>query len=280
MSTAQHPPQDTPPPAGAPWVGPPPVGHPGGPPPQPQPSAQPAPAYHRRHRPLRLGGAALVGLLVAGGAASNVPEMVRDAEVERLALPAGTQVLDLRAAAGEVVVRAAAEGEEPAVVADKHWSLGEPTTSVTTAGGVTSVALDCPPTGFVGRCYADWDVTVPADLSVVLRTEVGDVDVAGLTGDLEVHGSVGDVTVAGAPTTLDVTTSVGRVSATLEEPPDSVRLRTSVGDVDLRLPAGVAYDLVDASALERASVDVETSGTSPHRVEVGSSLGTVRVGDG
>ncbi len=275
MSRDQHQPQDTVPRAGGPWATPlDQGGRPAGPPPLP------TPVYQRRHRGLRLGGLALVGLVVAGGAASNVPEMVRDGEEETITLPADMRVLDLRAAAGEVVVRPVAEGQQPTVVASKHWSLREPTTSVGTAGDVTSLSLDCPPTGWVGRCYADWQVSVPADLTVLVRAEVGDVDVAGLTGEVEVRGSVGDVSVTGSPSTLSVTTSVGRVSASLEDPPESVRLRTSVGDVDLHLPSGVAYDVQDTSSLEEAVLDVQTSTTSPHHVQVGSSLGTVRVSDG
>ena len=131
-----------------------------------------------------------------------------------------------------------------------------------------------------GQCYADWSVAVPAGMTVVLRASVGDVDVAGLTGEVSVQGAVGDVTVAGAPSSLDVSTSVGQIDATLDEPAGSVRLRTSVGDIDLRLPDGVEYDVRAESSLDPATVEVETSSDSEYDVEVTTSVGSVLITDG
>lgn len=245
--------------------------------PSPPASAPPAPTYHRRHRGLRLGGLAVVGLLVAAGAASTVPEMVRDADEEVFALPEGTVELDLRGGAGDVVLR---EGGEPGIVAEKHWSFREPEVRVSTVGGVTSASLDCSSAARLGQCWADWAVTVPAGMPVVVRAGVGDVDVAGLTGAVTVHGSVGDVQVGGAPSSLDVSTSVGSVDVVLSEPASSVRLRTSLGDVDLRLPGDVAYDVDARSAVDAPVVEVETSSASEHDVEVSTSVGSVVITEG
>lgn len=241
------------------------------------PPPLPSPTYHRRHRWLRLAGLGVVGLLVVAGAASTVPEMVRDTDQEVFVLPAGTVELDLRGGAGDVVLR---EGGEPGIVAEKHWSFREPRVRVSTTGGVTSASLDCSSPARLGQCWADWTVTVPAGVPVVVRAGVGDVDVAGLTGAVTVHGSVGDVQVSGAPSSLDVSTSVGSVDAVLSEPASSVRLRTSVGDVDLRLPGDVAYDVDAQAALDEPVVEVETSTTSGYDVDVRSSVGSVVITDG
>jgi hypothetical protein len=244
------------------------------------PPPLPAPTYQRRHRGWRLAGLAAVGLLVAAGAASTVPEMVRDTQEEVFALPAGTIELDLRGDAGDIVLREAGPGREPGIVAEKHWSFREPTVEVSAAGGVTSASLDCPSLAQLGQCYASWTVTVPEGLKVVVRANVGDVDVAGLTGEVTVQGSVGDVQVSGAPSTLDVSTSVGSIDAALSEPASSVRLRSSVGDVDLRLPGDVAYDVQASSSLDAATVDVETSSDSDYEVDVETSVGSVSVTEG
>lgn len=237
------------------------------------------PTYHRRHRGFRLAGLAVVGLLVVAGTVSTVPEMVRDSVDETFPLPAGTVELDVRGDAGDVVVREVAEGRPTGITASKHWSFREPTAEVTTAGGVTSVSLDCAP-GVVGQCYADWTIAVPPGLKVVVRPSVGDVDVSGVTGDVTVNGSVGDVRVSGAPSSLDVTTSVGAVSATLREPAESVRLRSSVGDIELRLPEGVEYDVRATSPLDPATVEVPTSGQSEYDVDLTTSVGSITVTGG
>ncbi|AXH96833.1 DUF4097 family beta strand repeat-containing protein [Ornithinimicrobium avium] len=241
----------------------------------PPPGPTSAPRYDPRHRGLRIGGAALVGLLGIGLAVSTVPEMVRDAEVQSFDLPAGTQELRIVGDVGDVDLRGVPEGGRTGISADKHWSFREPAARVESTGGITTVTMDCPEFA-VGQCYADWDVAVPSHVTVVVRTSVGDVDADGLTGDLAVHSSVGDIAVTGSPAVLEVSTSVGDVSATLGAPADRVTLRTSVGDVALTLPGGVAYDL-KAQGLDPADVRVETSPTSEHHVSVESDLGSVLV---
>lgn len=247
----------------------------------PAPPPLPTPTYHRRHRGLRVAGAAVVGLLVGAGAVATVPEMVRDADEQVITVPPDTVRLDLRGDVGDVDVRAAAGGEEARVTASKHWSFREPVARVTSQDGALSVSLDCPRVPSVlGRCDADWEVVVPAGTDVVVRAGVGDVEVIGLTGEVAVHGSVGDVLVSGAPSSLDVATSVGEVDVVLDEPAESVRVRTSVGDVALRLPEGVTYDVRAASSLEPATVEVDSSSTSPYEVEVSTGVGSVLVGHG
>lgn len=244
------------------------------------PPPLPAPVYHRRHRGVRLAGLAVVGVLVTSGVLSTVPQMVRDARDEAFVLPDGTVELNLRGDAGDVVVREVEDGRPTGITASKHWSFREPTARVDTAGGVTSVFLDCPPAPLVGQCYADWTVAVPAGTTVVLRAGLGDVDVSGVTGEVTVDGSVGDVRVAGSPSALDVTTSVGQVSAVLRDPAGSVRLRSDVGDIDLRLPEGVAYDVRASSPLDPATVEVETSDRSQYDVDVTTDVGSVVITDG
>ncbi|WP_156875722.1 DUF4097 family beta strand repeat-containing protein [Ornithinimicrobium pekingense] len=275
MMTA--PPQDSPVPGATAYRHAPPpqdLTRPGAPPPLP------APTYHRRHRGLRIAGLGVVGLLVLAGAASTVPEMVRDAEEEVHALPGGTVELDLSGDVGDVSVREVAAGQEPSVTASKHWSFREPTVEVSTTDAVTSVSLDCPRLARFGQCYADWDVLVPEGMAVVMRASVGDVDIADVTGAVTVRGSVGDVSVSGTPARLDASTSVGQIDVTLDEPVGTVRLRSSVGDVTLRLPAGVTYDVDAVSAVDEPVVQVQTSTTSPYAVDVSSSVGSVLVTDG
>ena len=238
-----------------------------------------APRYDPRHRAVRVAAAGAVALVTVGAATMGVPDLVRDSDVQSFALPEGTRELRVVSDAGDVDVRGVAAGGQTGIDADKHWSFREPEVTLETVGAVTTVSMECRGIATLGQCYADWTVSVPEDLKVIVRSSVGDVDLAGLTGDLAVSSSVGAVTVAASPSSLDVATSVGDVSAVLGEPADRVSVRTSVGDVELTLPAGVTYDL-RASSLDPADVLVQTSSSSEHEVTVESSVGSILVTDG
>lgn len=239
----------------------------------------PTPIYHPQHRPVRvLGGLVVLGM-VGAGLVGTVPEMVRDAQTEHIALGSATGELTMRAGQGDMTVREVGAGEEPGITAEKHWSFIEPEVHVETEGGVTSAWLECPGISNVGQCYASWTVLVPVGTDVELRPGVGDVEVTGLTGAVTVNGSVGDVHVDGSPSSLDVNTSVGEVTAVLREPAEQVSLRSSVGDITLTLPGGVAYD-VSAAGIEPADVRVETDPASEYAVDVHTSVGAVLITHG
>ncbi|RIK15603.1 MAG: hypothetical protein DCC50_07585 [Acidobacteria bacterium] len=242
----------------------------------PPPSPPSAPRYDPRHRGLRVVGATVAGLLTLGLAVGTVPEMVRDSQTQSFTLPEGTRELRIVGDAGDVDLRGVAAGVPTGISAEKHWSFREPHARAETSDGVTTLTMDCPGFPALGQCYADWDVAVPEDLTVVVRTSVGDVDAAGLTGDVVVRSSVGGVKVAGAPSSLDVTTSVGDVEAVLTSPAERLVARSAVGDVRVTLPGDVAYDL-RTTGMDPADVRVETSSTSDYEVVLNSGVGSIVV---
>lgn len=247
--------------------------------PVPLPAPPSTPRYDPRHRGVRVVGAVAVGVLTLGLSAGTVPEMVRDSQTQTFEVPAGTRELRIVGDVGDVDVRGVAAGGATGISAEKHWSFREPRARAETSDGVTTVTMDCPGFPVLGQCYANWDVAVPEDLTVVVRTSVGDVAASGLAGVVVVHSAVGAVTVTGAPSSLDVSTSVGDVEAVLSSPAERVLVRSSVGDVQVTLPAGVTYD-VEARSMDPADVRVDTSPTSDYEVVVESSVGSVLVTQG
>ena len=117
-------------------------------------------------------------------------------------------------------------------------------------GGVLVLSGDCG-----NDCDVDYEVTVPAGLSVTGKTSSGDielnnvgpVDVSTTSGQLtltDVTGSVkagtsnGDIQGAGLHGgTVQATTSNGAIDLVLREPAD-VTARTSNGDIKLGMPTG------------------------------------------
>ena len=140
------------------------------------------------------------------------------------------------------------------------------------------VSLECP-TGAMTRCSADWSVVVPPGVDVGVSTSAGDVELVGVTGDVTVTTSVGHVRLSGAPTTADLRSSVGGVTAVLSKPPDLLRVDSSVGDVDLTLPAGEAYAVRADGGMSEVSTDVRVDDASDYVVEVRTSVGSVRIDD-
>lgn len=146
-----------------------------------------------------------------------------------------------------------------------------------------------------GDCSAEYEVVVPADTALTLRTGNGDVTAAGLEGALAVdtgngHVSVsdiagnltlessnGDLTGEGLTSgRVEAATSNGRVDLGLTAVPDAVEVRTTNGDADVTLPEG-AYDVDASSGNGEVLTQVDTDPASPHRVEVRSTNGRVRV---
>ena len=225
----------------------------------------------RRYAVTRALGIGLTSVLVLGGAASVVPEMVRSTTVTDLGWPEGVGTVRISLGSGSLELR---EGPGPAVMVTEtsSFSTVDPTSSV--SGDVLTLDLPCGG-GFLQRCEADWDLIVPPGTDVVVEHALGDVDLQGVTGAVEVNGSLGDVRVSGAPSTLDVRLSLGDVVADLDEPADRVSIQTNLGDVEVTLPGEVAYDLSTSSDVETPRTEVRTDPASPYRVDVRTDLGEI-----
>lgn len=147
--------------------------------------------------------------------------------------------------------------------------------------------------GLSGQPSMDLDVTVPASLSVSeARTEVGDVDVREVAGDVTAESSTGDVTVRSASGAVRASTDTGDVvvedveafagasagtgDVTVEVPAidGDTTIESSTGDVD----AAIASE-VDAEVRATTDTgDVEVSGLSLD--VVGETVATGTLGDG
>lgn len=226
---------------------------------------------------LRVLGVGVTGLLVLGSVLSLAPEMVQRSEDVELAWPEGATTIQIDGDAGDVLVReSSALG--PVVALEQSWSFRQPELRTSTEDGVMRVSLECP-TGVLTRCSGDWSVVVPEGTAVGVSTSAGDVELVGVTGDVTVTTSVGHVRLSGAPTTADLRSSVGGVTAVLTEPADLLRVDSSVGDIDLTLPAGEAYDVRTDGGMSEVSTEVRVNAASDYKVDVRTSVGSVRIDD-
>jgi hypothetical protein len=147
-------------------------------------------------------------------------------------------------------------------------------------------------------CSVQYTVEVPAGVSVHARTQNDDVVVTGIDGSIDARSGNGDVRVEGGrPQTLRIASSNGTVRATdvraadvdasssngdvhltLAGVPDSVRARSSNGDVDVVVPEDRTTYAVDAgSGNGGRAVTIRTDPTAPRTITARSSNGDVTV---
>ncbi|WP_227133440.1 DUF4097 family beta strand repeat-containing protein [Halorubellus salinus] len=115
--------------------------------------------------------------------------------------------------------------------------------------------------GLSGKPSMDLDVTVPSSLAVAeTETQVGDVDVEGVTGDVTAASSTGDVTLRSVAGTARASTSTGDV--VVEDVDAFGGADASTGDVTVEVPAidgdtTVETSTGDVTAAVGADVDAE-----------------------
>ncbi len=156
--------------------------------------------------------------------------------------------------------------------------LGGPVRVQTTSGDVTLRDLAQPPTlrltaGDVDAVGIAGPLTIRAtsgDLSVRqvrggvrLETSTGDIEAEEIEGSTSISTSAGDVVLGlVAGDTCVVETASGDIEARLDAAPRLVNIRSSAGDVDFRLPAGVggSIDVQTATGAirVRSAIEVQT----------------------
>src|SRR5919197_287989 len=92
------------------------------------------------------------------------------------------------------------------------WWMTRPRPAESWDGTTLRIQGGCPLT-IAGDCYLDYQLRVPAGVTVVAHTSSGTLRVHDLTGDLDLSASSGDVDVTGARGRLAVRTSSGSVRA-------------------------------------------------------------------
>ncbi|MGD8148828.1 DUF4097 family beta strand repeat-containing protein [Ornithinimicrobium sp. Y1694] len=242
------------------------------------PREAPRPPRPRRYGVLKALGAAFTAVLVLGGAASMVPEMVERSEVTEIAWPEWGEGVEIARTNGDVLV---SEGQ-PGVRLATRSAFVTPEHEVSrTASDDVQLSMQCGG-GFFQRCVGDWDVVVPEGGPVTIGGSVGDVGVVDVSGDLTLRTSVGDIRVeASSSQDLDLTSSVGDIRVELSEAPRMLRATGSVGDITVVVPAGVAYNVLTTTAgAGEAIIEVDEDAASEHVLDLRTSVGTIRVTNG
>jgi len=186
-------------------------------------------------------------------------------------------------------------GGQVSVQRSLKWDSTKPTVTEGWTGDTLAITARC--ASGEHSCAADYQVDLPADVTVVAKTNAGNVTTRGIHGGQELRSDAGDLTVkdSGGALTLhtnngrvtgtglaaaqvDAGTDAGDVNLTLTTVPDSLTAKSSAGDIDLLVPktdGGYAVQAGTNAGAKRVLVD--TSGSSKRRIVATTDSGDVQV---
>jgi hypothetical protein len=253
-----------------------------------------APAPAAPNRALVAAAVVFVLVVVALGAATLIDQGFRSTSERSsaLAVPAGQ--LTVRNAHGDVRLAPSPDGLVHVHTLAEHGLEAPELIEESTPTGL-ELGSRCTDSLAV-ECAVEYTIEVPPSFAVRVAAEAGDVEVRGLTGPLTVDSGSGDLHLLDLSGHLDVRTVAGEVEARrlrsgtvqldtgfgdvrleLLTAPDSVRVRSEYGEVDITVPEAVPYRVqVDAGSGEQR-ISVPTDPTSARSITASSGAGDVSV---
>jgi hypothetical protein len=198
-----------------------------------------------------------VGAAVAGVFAFVVPGRVGVSETTMTELAADTPAtLQVRNQVGEInvvtgpegIIQIEAEKEARARSRSRSEELRNAIrVRVDRQNGTARVVVDLPQTGPNENVKVDLRIRVPHRTSLDITNNVGEVNIEGVMGDIRVGNDVGSVVLNNVDVTEEaaVETATGDVEFTgrLPESQGRVLLRSGVGGIQVRVPAGSRFAL-------------------------------------
>jgi len=196
-----------------------------------------------------------------------------DEQTYQITEPIDALVVDARAAAVTIE-----SGDGPVTVTETyHFADDKPSTSHRVDGST----LQLTDTGCRNdevRCGVEFRVRLPAAARADITAQAGAVRVTGLMGDVAVTTQAGAVegrALGGAD--VVISTQAGAANLEFARVPSTVRASTEVGAVELGLPSGTSYAVDVQTTVGSSDVSVQRDPASPHKVDVRTNVGAVKV---
>lgn len=243
---------------------------------------------------------AALGVVALAGCGVNV-ELGDDTssrtETERIPV-AGLTILEVETDNGEVVVGSAGSSGDEVVVEAliRESDRGDAEVTIETDGDRLVVRGACDD-GWFDHCRIGFEITVPAGLDVVVRTDNGHIDVADVEGRVEVRTDNGHIDLAGidggvlarsdngaidgrdlGADEVSAHTDNGGVDLRFRTAPTDVDVITDNGSIEVVLPDdGEPYDVEADSDHGDVDVDVDVVSEGPRCVVVRTGNGSIDV---
>jgi DUF4097 and DUF4098 domain-containing protein YvlB len=222
--------------------------------------------------------------------------LAHEERVENESFPAATlTTLELDGTAGTVQITAADTDtvHVRATISDGLRKTGE---SRRVVGDTLQLHSTCPNIGSEW-CRVDYDVTMPAELAVVVRNGDGHTSISETTGPVDVQSDYGTVELSELSGTIDVATDNGRIEATgltssavtartdngtigleFAAAPTTVRADTDNGRIEIVVPAdGTAYRVDTSTDNGSRTVSVPIDAAGPRAITARTDNGSITV---
>jgi Toastrack DUF4097 len=194
-------------------------------------------------------------------------------------LPAAVTSLRIDGDAVAVDVTAQEKAAGINVTEQRH---GRATTAKDVTGSSATLTAKCPSGFHFGEsCSVEYTVTMPAQATLKVDNTTGDVKLMGPFADATVSTTAGRLTgTALGAGTYEVTTDVGESDLTFATPPNSVKVKSDVGEVKLTVPGGTKYAVTTHTTVGSADVAVDQDSSSTHRLDVSTTVGAIQISKG
>jgi len=187
--------------------------------------------------------------------------------------PIDALVVDARAAAVTID-----SGDGPVTVTETYRFVDDKPATSHRVDGSTLRLTDTGCRNNDVRCDVEFRVHLPAAARAEIKAQAGAVKVTGLTGNVSVSTQAGAVegrALGGAEVTIS--TQAGAANLEFARVPSSVRASTEVGAIEVRLPSGTSYAVDVQTTVGSSDVSVQRDPASPHKIEVRTRVGAVKV---
>lgn len=225
---------------------------------------------------VRMLGLGLALLLIAAGAMAVMVQFFRQTTDVSTAMVGTVQEVIARTEIGDVFVHQGGPGQPLVVRRVLHWSFDRPDAAITRSGTTVNVVATCRRgQASFGDCSVDLDITLPPGAAIRINTGTGDIGADGVTGTIEATTRTGDIALHDLRSgTVTADTGTGDVTLALLTPPQSVRARTSAGDLRVIVPPdGTAYRISARTAVGDRRIKLPSDPNGTRTIDASTSLG-------
>lgn len=168
-----------------------------------------------------------------------------------------------------------------------------PSTTHRAAAGALTLDSSCP---VLETCTVGYDITVPRAMTVRVTSNVGEIRLRSLSGQVTAHTNAGGIDLSSVSGPVDATghagsirgqdvsspratshSSAGMIDVAFSAAPATVTATSVIGSVTLRVPGGVSYNVTANAGVGSTHVGVTRSLTSPHVITAGTRTGWVTI---
>lgn len=168
-----------------------------------------------------------------------------------------------------------------------------PGTTHRTAAGTLTLDSSCPA---LETCTVGYDITVPRMMTVRVISNVGEIQLRSLSGQVIAHTNAGDIHLASVSGPVEATvhagsilgkevsspratlhSSAGTIDVTFSAAPATVTATSDIGSITLHVPGNVPYNVDTNVGVGSTHVGVTRSPASPHAITASTRTGSVTI---